>query len=90
MVIEILSPANAYYDLRHKKDIYEKYGVKEYIIVDPIAETAELYSLQNATYILHQKAQKNEILNSVIIAGLAFPLNKYLNKKGIVNSLSAL
>jgi Uma2 family endonuclease len=26
MVIEILSPSNAYYDLRQKKDIYEKYG----------------------------------------------------------------
>jgi len=29
MVIEILSPSNAYYDLRQKKDIYQKYGVKE-------------------------------------------------------------
>ena len=36
LVIEILSPANAYYDLRQKKDLYEKYGVQEYIIIDPI------------------------------------------------------
>ena len=35
MVIEILSPSNAYYDLRQKKDIYQKNGVKEYIIIDP-------------------------------------------------------
>jgi Uma2 family endonuclease len=28
LVIEILSPSNAYYDLRQKKNIYEKYGVK--------------------------------------------------------------
>src|SRR3990167_6684556 len=36
LVIEILSPATAYYDLRIKKDTYEQSGVKEYWIVDPI------------------------------------------------------
>ncbi len=42
-VIEILSPSNAYYDLRHKKDIYEKIGVREYWIVDPMERTIECY-----------------------------------------------
>ena len=37
LVIEILSPSNAYYDLRQKKDVYEKYGVREYIIIDPVS-----------------------------------------------------
>jgi Uma2 family endonuclease len=37
LVVEILSPSNACYDLRQKKDIYEKFVVKEYIIIDPIA-----------------------------------------------------
>jgi Uma2 family endonuclease len=76
IVIEILSPSNAYYDLRQKKDIYEKYGVKEYIIIDPIKETAELYALINGTYQLHQKAQKTELLHSLVIPGFSFDLNK--------------
>lgn len=76
MVIEILSPSNAYYDLRQKKDIYQKYGVKEYIIVDPIAFNCELYVLKDDAYQLDQKKEKTEILNSVLLPGLSFDLNK--------------
>ncbi|GAB2705847.1 Uma2 family endonuclease [Mucilaginibacter koreensis] len=76
MVLEILSPSNAYYDLRQKKDIYERFGVQEYIIVDPIAQSAELYALKDGFYYLHQKAQKEESLSSIILDGLALHLNK--------------
>jgi len=76
LVVEILSPSNAYYDLRQKKDIYQKYGVKEYIIVDPIAFNCELYVLKGGVYQLHQKAEKTELLNSVLLSGLTFDLNK--------------
>ena len=76
LVIEILSPSNAYYDLRQKKDIYERYGVKEYIIVDPIAFSAESYVLQNDAYQLHRKAEKNGHLESFVLPGLSFELEK--------------
>ena len=79
LVIEILSPSNAYYDLRQKKDIYQKYGVKEYIIVDPIAFNCELYILENGAFQLIQKAQKTDQLNSVLLPGLSFDLNKIFN-----------
>jgi Uma2 family endonuclease len=42
-VIEILDPATAYYDLKHKKDIYEKIGVREYWIVDPMDRSIECF-----------------------------------------------
>ena len=76
LIIEILSPSNAYYDLRQKKDLYEKYGVKEYIIVDPIAQNADLYVLRNGIYERHQRAEKTEKLNSVLLPGLTFDLAK--------------
>jgi Uma2 family endonuclease len=76
LLIEILSPSTGYYDLRQKKDIYEKYGVKEYIIIDPIQETAELYILENSIYKLHQKASKTELLISLVIPGFSVDLNK--------------
>jgi len=76
LVVEILSPSNAYYDLRQKKDIYEKYGVKEYIIIDPIAQNADLYVLKDGVYSLHQKAQNNEHLNSVLLKGFSIDLSK--------------
>ena len=76
LLIEILSPSNAYYDLRQKMGIYEKYGVKEYIIVDPIQENADLYALKEGVYYLHQRAQKNEALNSLLLSGLSFDLSR--------------
>ncbi|MCU7550046.1 Uma2 family endonuclease [Chitinophagaceae bacterium LB-8] len=35
MLVEILSPGNKSHDLITKKDLYERFGVKEYHIVDP-------------------------------------------------------
>jgi len=36
LVAEILSPGTAYYDLKHKMQLYEQQGVREYWIVDPM------------------------------------------------------
>src|SRR6266542_2906772 len=43
LVIEILSPSTAYYDLKHKRRIYESSGVREYWIVDPMEKSVEVY-----------------------------------------------
>ncbi len=50
LIIEILSPATAKYDLNDKKDIYEQFGVKEYWIVDPDAKFATGYKLAGKEY----------------------------------------
>jgi len=76
LIIEILSPSNAYYDLRQKKDIYQKYGVKEYIIIDPIALNGELYLLKDGIYELNQKAEIKESLQSVLLEDLSLHLAK--------------
>lgn len=79
LVAEILSPSNAYYDLRQKKDIYQKYGVKEYIIIDPIAQDADLYVLKDSVYHLDQKVNKNERLRSLVIPGLVLEMTMIFN-----------
>ncbi|HWF43022.1 MAG TPA: Uma2 family endonuclease [Candidatus Kapabacteria bacterium] len=43
LVIEILSPSTAVYDRGPKKDGYEKFGVKEYWIVDPQKKSVECF-----------------------------------------------
>jgi Uma2 family endonuclease len=40
LVVEVLSPATATRDLREKKALYEKGGVREYIVVDPMEHYA--------------------------------------------------
>ena len=79
LIIEILSPSNAYYDLRQKKEVYEKYGVKEYIIIDPIAQNADLYLLKEGAYYLHQRSAKDEHLNSTLLKGFSINLKQLFN-----------
>jgi Uma2 family endonuclease len=76
LVIEILSPSTAYYDMKQKMKIYQKYGVKEYVIVDPIEQYVELYTLCDGVYVLNQTAYLADTLNSVLLPGLTFPLAK--------------
>ena len=43
LIMEILSPGTAYYDLIGKKELYEQFGVKEYWIVDPRKQRVDVY-----------------------------------------------
>ena len=49
MVVEVLSPSNAYYDLVIKKKIYESSGVKEYWIVFPYEQSVHQFVLNDQT-----------------------------------------
>lgn len=44
-IIEILSPSNQSHDLVFKLNIYMRYGVKEYWIVNPMLNSIQVYAL---------------------------------------------
>lgn len=50
IVVEILSPRTARYDRTRKFDLYQKYSVTEYWIVDLDVRTIEVWTLQNGVY----------------------------------------
>jgi Uma2 family endonuclease len=50
LIIEILSPGNKNYDLKKKKDLYEKFGVQEYWVVDPETKLASGFLLNKNQY----------------------------------------
>jgi len=50
LVVEILSPFRADYDRVTKFEHYAQHGVKEYWIIDPIAETVEVFRLAEDRY----------------------------------------
>ena len=76
LVVEILSPSTAYYDLKQKKGFYERYGVKEYLIVDPVRRDAEVYSLIDEKFELKQKEQQSGIIHLTTLPGLQIDLQK--------------
>lgn len=65
LVIEILSPATAKYDLEEKKDIYERFGVKEYWIVEPGIHSVQGFSLINNHF--EQMKTKTGEINSHLL-----------------------
>lgn len=58
LVVEILSRSTARYDKGRKKDIYERFGVREYWIVDPLSLSLEQYALENGKFILRDVYHK--------------------------------
>ncbi|MEG1287472.1 MAG: Uma2 family endonuclease [Clostridium sp.] len=51
LIIEILSPSNQSHDLVTKMNLYMRYGVKEYWIINPMKYSIDVYSLdENGGY----------------------------------------
>ncbi|MGE5445338.1 MAG: Uma2 family endonuclease [Ignavibacteriales bacterium] len=50
LVVEILSPNTAKVDRLRKMQIYLRYGVKHYWLIDPDTETLEAYKLESGKY----------------------------------------
>ena len=50
LVIEILSPSTSKIDYEEKKSLYEKFGVKEYFIVDPNSKSVDFFFLKDEIY----------------------------------------
>ena len=62
LIIEILSPSNQAHDLVTKLNLYMKYGVKEYWIVNPMLESITIYTL-NEEGLYEQLAMKASVGN---------------------------
>ena len=78
LIVEVLSPSNAYYDLVVKKKIYEKCGVREYWIVDPLQNTLDLYVLHNNKFQHKIQIEKKGKIPSEIFPGLDLQLELIL------------
>jgi Uma2 family endonuclease len=77
LVIEVLSPSTALKDKREKKALYEKYAVKEYIIVDPLENYAERFVLdENGSFGKSDIFAHTEILPLVSLKELEIPLSE--------------
>lgn len=74
LVIEILSPETAHYDLREKFKVFEKKGVREYWTVDPGLARIEVFENAGKRFRLHSETKGRGVVSSKILDGLSIPL----------------
>lgn len=85
LVIEVLSPSNNIKDRRNKKWLYEGHGVKEFIIISPMEESAERYWLVDCKYGLPELFNWDESFYSKLFPELYFDLRVIFEKEHIVS-----
>ena len=75
LVIEILSPYTAAKDMKVKRNLYEKHGVREYWLVHPTDKTLMIYSLrQDKQYAKAEIYAGQDIVESTVIENLKIDL----------------
>jgi Uma2 family endonuclease len=74
LVVEILSPATRCKDLELKRKTYARFGVQEYWIVDPDAETAEVLVWNDTGYVIAGTYLKSGFLSSALLPDLKLAL----------------
>jgi Uma2 family endonuclease len=83
LVIEILSPSTSLKDRREKRRLFERFGVREYIIIDPHAETAERFALIEGRYGAPDIFNWDETFTSSSFPELTLPLWEVFGKADI-------
>lgn len=74
LIIEVLSPTTSLKDKREKKSLYERFGVKEYVIVHPVEMFIERYRLVKGKYKESGILGAEEVLKLSSLEGVEIPM----------------
>jgi len=77
LVVEIISPSSIYNDMNVKREIYEKFGVKGYWIVDPANKAIQIFTLESGKFKLHFFGYETGKANPKIIQDFEVELEKF-------------
>ncbi len=81
LVVEILSPSTGLKDKREKKTLYERFGVREYLVVDPEHEMVERFVLSDGRFGREDVFGWTEILPIAIFPELTLNLWEIFDKE---------
>jgi len=74
LAVEIVSPHSLKIDKLLKRNLYAKYGVREYWLVDGEKREVEVMATRGKTYRIKGKYKKGDILESGLLEGLKIDL----------------
>ncbi len=69
LIVEIISPGSIRRDRVDKKELYERFTVNEFWLIDPINRTVEIYSMKENAYVLHQFLETEGEATSTVLTG---------------------
>jgi Uma2 family endonuclease len=69
LCIEVVSPTTGLIDRHAKRNIYARFGVREYWIVDPNRQTVNVYTLRDRAYGEAIEMTGDALIRSVVIEG---------------------
>ena len=81
LIVEILSPSTALKDKREKRALYERSGVREYLIVYPAEELVERFVLQDGRYSMPDVFGSDDVLPLAIFPELHLKLWEVFDKQ---------
>ena len=68
LVVEIISPSTALFDATTKRDIYERFGIREYWLVSPEEKMVEVFTLEEGRYKIFSQARQAGKIQSHLLA----------------------
>lgn len=76
LVIEVLSDSTRSMDEKRKLELYDRFGVSEYWLADPVLETVRVYRRTGEGLLLAAElsAEAADVLATPLLPGLAIPL----------------
>jgi Uma2 family endonuclease len=74
LAAEIISLGHWNRDRIEKRDLYEQYGVREYWLIDPEAETVEVLHLEDGRYQLFMRCTPGQTAASKLLPGFEVPV----------------
>ncbi len=79
-VVEIISPGYMRYDRVKKMELYERFQIPEYWIVDPANQTVEIFTIVKKKYQLFSTAEVKGKVESKILKGFTANLKDIFKK----------
>lgn len=78
LVVEVVSESSRRMDEVVKRKLYERFGVREYWVVDPVVETVKVYRLRDDRYerAAELSREERDRLTTPLLPGLDLPLEE--------------
>jgi Uma2 family endonuclease len=81
LAVEVISLGSRTRDRIEKRDLYEQYGVKEYWIIDPEAQTVEVLYLESGRYQLHMRCTPGQTASSRLLSGFQVSISALFSEE---------